>query len=362
MKRHAKKIKISEKIASEKNKIVLSKSESLKSEVFFYDIVTSKLDLVYTFEKNDNAYVNFTMIDLENIAYSVQEDDQITHRIYNLKDELLILDLKTINEESLFLNRNYVLLRNSEEAFTYDETWEYNPEKNFLYLYDISTNTKYEIFERRLKNSCLSSNNYFIKNVDGMDMLFHVPFDMDPYEAEELFALNKLNTNKSIYSVNLEELFSLKKELSLNVLHTCSGSEYYFAYGDNNYALYDFAKNSIQKFQFDDQGEIIFSNNLIDYSLIASSYNFAMIDDQFVYHGDGLTVFLTMDMHEMDHGIRDSFLKRIGNLYVFSSWSEDSHGDNYEEFLIIRDVSGKILLKESAYAQIIEKENILILQ
>ena len=346
----------------EKNKIVLSKNESLKAEVFFYDIVTSKLDLVYAFEKNENAYVNFTMIDLDNIAYSVQEDDQITHRIYNLKDELLILDLKTINEESLFLNRNFVLLRNSEEAFTYDETWEYNAEKDFLYLYDISTNTKYEIFEKRLKNSWLSSNNYFIKNVDGLDMLFHVPFDMEPYEAEELFVLDKLNTNKSIYSVNLEELFSFNKELSLNVIHTCSESEYYFAYGDNNYALYDFAKNSIQKFQFDDQGEIIFSNNLIDYSLIASSYNFAMIDDQFVYHGDGLTVFLTMDMHEMDHGIRDSFLKRIGNLYVFTSWSEDSNGDNYEEFLIIRDVSGKILLKESAYAQIIEKENILILQ
>ena len=30
----------------EKNKIVLSKNESLKSKVFFYDIVTSKLDLV----------------------------------------------------------------------------------------------------------------------------------------------------------------------------------------------------------------------------------------------------------------------------------------------------------------------------
>ncbi|CAM3586549.1 hypothetical protein ERUR111494_01510 [Erysipelothrix urinaevulpis] len=345
-------------------KIVLVKGEN-QAKVFICYVKQNEYKVLTQFEEGDLDSLRIDYLNDSLLTYEYFNEDVLSvgviDWIKNSKEELY---QTKEDEEVLVLSPNYVLVKNAREAGFFEaDTWHYDLEKEHIYLHDVLSKESYEILDHRLKDSFFTKYNYFLSKHNNSIHLMHVPYNKDPYE-EEINFHNNQGSNDVICSIDIKTLIeSLKdqaKELSLDIIKELQAYEFVFENNNQGYLYYNF-KDKVVKSCKIEHGEYQETGKAFNYTQVPQLMDLAFVQNEFVYFDEGNTVFIDRDYHPIEHGLKDTFIAFDSNYYVFSSWTEDFEADLYEDWLIVRDVTGKIHHKEVGYAVYDQTLNLLFI-
>ena len=340
-------------------------------QFFHMDTQAKTFEAFATLTGYDNEVISLDVRAMRMVYVSMAKEDNVRHGVFDsawgaFKHSFYLPQ----DEEVLFLNHDYCLISKNDEAWQFEgEKWVYHEDKDELFLYEVKTKNKYPIHDVRLKNTWHTVENQMLVETEDKTYFVNVPFNMDPYEYEEILnsgkeALQVCDTNISMIEFDqfVKEVKANKTELSLNSLLNFEKEACLFsnmpelATETRRFALYDFKEKTITRYAFDTENSNCILKELDTTSIAAleNSYNVVAKADDILVHKDDSVTLLIQDK-TIPSSNHETFFYTDGQYYFFIDWSEEENKeDSYKEYLVVKDEKGKEILKREGFYILIE--------
>ncbi|HEY4537739.1 MAG TPA: hypothetical protein VIG45_04705 [Erysipelothrix sp.] len=330
------------------------------------------------------AFANLTGYEDETISLDVREmrmvyvalagEEEVRHGVFDsawgaFKHSFY----RPNNEDVLFLNHDYCLISKSDNAWQFEnDQWQYHKDQDELYLYEVATKSMHRIYDERLINTWHTKENHHLVTRGEKTYLVNVPFNMDPYEYEEIMKADKTPQqvcDANISFINFEqfiqEVKAGKKELSLETL---------LSFEDDNalytnmieletetrlYGLFDFTEKSITIYKLNDALMVLDELTELSFEDYDSSYNIVLNKEDVVVHQENKVDLLnTGQSIKTDN--HETFFYQDGKHFFFTDWTEDEQGENYREFLIVKNSQGETVYRKEGFFIMVEGLKLLL--
>ena len=333
----------------------------------------------YTYILNDYIYTNSYSVQdniIENFMCRVNLINGETDKIYSTKKDVTFI----------FINDRYLLLNGSH----YEIDEEHSDARRYIQgkydytiLCDLLDKKEYEIKDKRV---ILGIRDYFISyTIDDNNYIVFEEAYMDDYELEESFkegsvkeAFYKNGYRESINVISLDKFIESVKEgcetIPFTQIHKTELTSWTRYFGMDNKNIYYRVKN------FKNKVQSIYSINkkTLEKRLLKSiqMYNseFSFLNYSVWYDNENRKIYETKvidnntkEIKEIMNedfifkykGIKEDFEGLIHNYFITSYWIEDNYGDNYKNFVKIRNIkNGTINIYEGVCTII--KDNIIL--
>jgi len=383
-------------ISFEDNEFIFSNKEYEKGDYkrYFYKY---NIENNYTYRINNEGITTVEAAYYNNYIFN----NYLYTNSYTVKDDVTKINMYQVNlmdgdidelysvpkdVSIIFLSERYALLRGSNYEMD-DEHSDFQKniqgEYDYAILCDLKEKVEYEIKDKRV---ILGIRDYFIPyTVDG---IVHIVFEesyMDDWELEEMFedGIKKedfyINSyRESINIISLDKFVEAVKEsyriIPFNQIHKTeltAWTRYFGMDSENIYYrtkdfqskiqnIYSVNKKTLKKQLFKsiqmDASRFSYSKNSIYYDMENRKiYRIKVTDD----NEKEVKELLDEDFIFKYSEIREHFNALIDNCIITSFWTEDENGDNYKDFVKIRDINNvtKDIYEGSC---IIIKDNIIL--
>ncbi|MEW9096070.1 MAG: hypothetical protein AB2417_13400 [Clostridiaceae bacterium] len=354
------------------------KDKSIK-KINKVEIDTCENDLFNSCIFNNYIYTN---------SYEVQEDCTETS-IYaiNIIDES-IDKLYSIKKEAsaIFLSERYIIFMGND--FEIDEEHgdvqkDIHGEYDYAILCDLKDKKEYKIKDKRV---VLGIRDYFIPyDIDGSRYIVFEEAYMEDWELEEMFweGIKKENFyrngyRESINIISLQRFIQFIKSgcevIPFSQIHNTELIAWtrYFGMDDENiyYRVKDFEskiqhiysvnkktleKQLLKSIQMNDS-KFSYSRNFIWYDIENRRiYEIRIMENGVKRIKEILNEDFTFEYSELN----EDFEGIIGDYFITSFWTEDGNGDNYKNFVKIRDIKNETINNYEGVC-IILKDNVIL--
>lgn len=335
-------------------------------------------------KKTFEAFANLTGYEDETISLDVREmrmvyvalagEDEVRHGVFDsawgaFKHSFY----RPSNEDVLFLNHDYCLISKNDNAWQFeDDKWQYHKDQDELYLYEIATKSMYRIYDERLINTWHTKENHHLVTRGEKTYLVNVPFNMDPYEYEEIMKANKTPQqvcDANISFINFEqfikEVKAEQKELSLETLLSFEEDNALFTNmieletEARIYGLFDFAEKTVTAYMLNENLLVLDELSEMSFKDYESSYNIVLNKEDIVVHEENKVTLLNRK-ESLQTDNHETFFYQDGTHYFFTDWSEDEQGENYQEFLVVKNNLGETIYRSEGFFIMVEGLKLLL--